>query len=115
MYAITGIGGKVGSATAEAPLEERTKMAREFHHRGINMHKLKLALATLAVIAGAGVARADSSGHTDINGLDLELPRSYDPLAPMDDNGLLPPDSSQCAWEQSGAMPHCRTYYSRRW
>jgi hypothetical protein len=63
------------------------------------MHKLTLALATLAVIAGAGVTRA-SSGHMSINGLAEELPRSYDALAPLAD-GLLAP-KSQCAWDQSG-------------
>ena len=104
MHTITGITGKVGSATAEALLEGRTKMALKLHHRGINMHKLTLALATLAVIAGTGVTRADSSGHMSINGLAEELPRSYDALAPLDD-GLAPPNPSQCAWDQSGAMP----------
>ena len=101
MHAITGITGKVGRATTE------------FHHRGINMRNLTVALVTLAVIAGAGVARADSSGHMDINGLDEELPRSYDPLAPMGD-ALVPPNSSPCAFDQSGAMPHCPSYYWRR-
>jgi hypothetical protein len=74
--------GEVGSATAE-------KMAPKFHHGDINMRKLTLALATLVVIAGAGVARADSSGHMDINGLQQGMPRSYDALAPLDD-GLSP-------------------------
>ena len=99
MHAITGITGKVGRATTE------------FHHRGINMRNLTAALATLAVIAGAGVARADSSGHMDINGLDAQLPRSYDPLAPMDDG--IPPTPSQCAFDQSGA-PHCPASNWRR-
>jgi hypothetical protein len=81
--------GEVGSATAE-------KMAPKFHHGDINMRKLTLALATLVVIAGAGVARADSSGHMDINGLQQGMPRSYDALAPLDD-GLSPPNPSQCA------------------
>ena len=77
------------------------------------MHKLTLALATLAVIAGTGVTRADSSGHMSINGLAEELPRSYDALAPLAD-GLLAPES-QCAWGQTGAMPQCPTYHWRRW
>jgi hypothetical protein len=85
----------------------------KFHHGDTKMHKLTLALATLAVIAGTGVTRADSSGHISINGLAEELPRSYDALAPLDD-GLLAPDS-QCAWDQSGAMPQCPTYRWRRW
>ena len=77
------------------------------------MHKLTLALAGLAVIAGAEVTSADSSGHMSINGLAEELPRSYDALAPLAD-GLLAP-RSQCAWDQSGAMPQCLTYDWRRW
>ena len=113
MHAIMGITGEVGSATAEALLEGRTKMAPKFHHGDINMHKLTLALATLVVIAGTGVAGADSSGHMSINGLSAEMPRSYDPLAPLDD-GLLPPNPSQCALDQGGAMPDCPTYYWRR-
>ena len=114
MHAITGITGEVGSGTAEALLEGRTKMAPKFHHGDINMHKLTLALATLVVIAGTGVAGADSSGHMSINGLAEELPRSYDALAPLDD-GLAPPNPSQCAWDQSGAMPQCPAYHWRRW
>jgi hypothetical protein len=110
MHAITGITGKVKSATADALLEKRTKTALKFNHGDINMRKLTLALATLVVIAGAGVARADSSGHMSINGLSAEMPRSYDPLAPLDD-GLLPPNPSQCALDQGGAMPDCPTYY----
>ena len=97
MHAITGTTGKVKSATADALLEKRTKTALKFHHGDTNMRKLTLALATLVVIAGAGVARADSSGHMSINGLSAELPRSYDALSPLDD-GLLPPNQSQCAW-----------------
>jgi hypothetical protein len=85
----------------------------KFHLGDTKMHKLTLALATLAVIAGTGVTRADSSGHMSINGLAEELPRSYDALAPLDD-GVLAPDS-QCAWDQSGAMPQCPTYRWRRW
>ena len=110
MHAITGIAGKVKSATAGALLEKRTKTALKFHHGDINMRKLTLALATLVVIAGTGVARADSSGHMSINGLSAEQPRSYDALAPVDD-GLLPPNRSQCALDQGGAMPDCPTYY----
>lgn len=111
MHAITGITGEVGSATAEALLEGRTNP--KLHHGDAKMHKLTLALATVAVIAGAGVTRADSSGHMSINGLAEELPRSYDALAPLDD-GLLAP-RSQCAWGQTGAMPQCPTYHWRRW
>jgi hypothetical protein len=85
----------------------------KFHHGDAKMHKLTLALATLAVIAGAGVTRADSSGHMSINGLAEELPRSYDALAPLAD-GLLAP-KSPCAWDQTGAMPKCPTYHWRRW
>jgi hypothetical protein len=85
----------------------------KFHHGDTKMHKLTLALATLAVIAGAGVTRADSSGHMSINGLAEELPRSYDALVPLDD-GLLAP-RSLCAWDHSGAMPQCPTYHWRRW
>ena len=114
MHAITRITGEVGSATAETLLEEGTKMALEFHHGVTKMHNLTLALATLAVIAGAGVTRADSSRHMSINGLAEELPRSYDALAPLDD-GLAPPNPSQCAWDQSGAMPQCPAYHWRRW
>ena len=113
MHAIMGITGEVGSATAEALLEGRTRVAPKFHHGDTKMHKLTLALATLAVIAGTGVTRADSSGHMSINGLAEELPRSYDALAPLDD-GLLAPES-RCAWDQSGAMPQCPTYHWRRW
>ena len=111
MHAITGITGEVGSATPEALLEGMTNP--KFHHGDTKMHKLTLALATLAVIAGAGVARADSSGHMSINGLAEELPRSYDALAPLAD-GLLAP-KSPCAWDQTGAMPKCPTYHWRRW
>jgi hypothetical protein len=111
MHAITGITGQVGSATGQAQLEARTKAAPKFHHGDIKMHKLTLALATLAVIAGTGVTRADSSGHMSINGLAEELPRSYDALAPLAD-GLSPPE---CAWDRSGAMPQCPPYYWRRW
>jgi len=85
----------------------------KFHHGDAKMHKLTLALATLAVIAGVGVTRADSSGHMSINGLAEELPRSYDALAPLAD-GLLAP-KSPCAWDQTGAMPKCPTYHWRRW
>ena len=113
MHAITGITGKVGSVTAKALLEARTKLAPKFHHGDTKMHKLTLALATLAVIAGTGVTRADSSGHMSINGLAEELPRSYDALAPLDDGVVLP--MSQCVWDQSGAMPDCPTYHWRRW
>ena len=77
------------------------------------MHKLTLALATLAVIAGAGVTKADSSDHMSINGLAEQLPRCYDALAPLAD-GLLAPESP-CAWDQTGAMPKCPTYHWRRW
>ena len=114
MRAITRITGKVGSVTAKALLEGRTKLAPKFHHGDTKMPKLTLALATLVVIAGAGVARADSSGHMSINGLAEELPRSYDALAPLDD-GLAPPNPSQCAWDQSGAMAQCPVYHWRRW
>ena len=47
------------------------------------MYKLTPALAAFAFVAAAGGARADSSGHIDINSLSAQMPRSYDPLSPV--------------------------------
>jgi hypothetical protein len=47
------------------------------------MYKLTVALAAFAFVAAAGGARADSSGHVDINSLIAQMPRSYDALSPV--------------------------------
>jgi len=49
------------------------------------MYKLTLALAAFAFVAAAGSARADSSGHIDINSLTAQLPRDSGPMAPVSD------------------------------
>ena len=49
------------------------------------MYKLTSALAVFAFVAGAGIARADDSGHISINSLSEQLPMSYDSLSPVSD------------------------------
>ena len=56
------------------------------------MYKLTLALAAFAFVAAAGGARADSSGHIDINSLSAQMPRSYDALSPVADDLPVRPD-----------------------
>jgi hypothetical protein len=70
------------------------------------MYKLTSALAALAFVACAGIARADSSGHIDINSLSEQLPRSYDPLSPVSYDSY-PSGSTACAIARGGVRFGC--------
>jgi hypothetical protein len=67
------------------------------------MHKLRFALATLAIVGVIGGALADDSGHASINSLKWQMRRtqhhSYSRQASR---------WRACAVEQIGAMNGCR-------
>ncbi len=69
------------------------------------MYKLTLALAAFAFVAAAGGARADSSGHIDINSLSAQMPRSYDALSPVSDD--YPSGPTVCSIARGGLKFGC--------
>ena len=70
------------------------------------MYRLTLALAAFAFVAAAGGARADSSGHIDINSLSAQMPRSYD--APLSRVGrIYPSGPTVCSIARGGLKFGC--------
>ena len=75
-----------------------------YDYEEYDMHKLRFALATLAVVGVIGGALADDSGHASINSLKWQTRRHQ--------SGVYASSWRSCAVEQIGAMNGCR--YHRR-
>jgi hypothetical protein len=69
------------------------------------MYKLTLALTAFAFVAAAGGARADDSGHIDINSLTAQMPRDDGPTAPVSDD--YPSSPTACSIARGGLKVGC--------
>jgi len=72
------------------------------------MHKLRLGLATLAVVGVIGGALADDSGHASINSLKWQMRRT------QHHSGLVHTSWRACGVEQIGVMNGCRSNHRRQ-